>query len=144
MRKFLNVLIVVAVSLSLFMAPLHTTFAAATPTSTPSHDPLSCSIVSGMGDCPSGLTKYYTVKGEKCVSSYSTFLSNPTTFHFWALDEEVTSQGKADERARQFIYWVINTNAIDEHPVLKTVWNTQKTLPCFSLYLLQRFLESVT
>ncbi|MEO6508726.1 MAG: hypothetical protein ABIO02_02125 [Patescibacteria group bacterium] len=61
---------------------------------------------------------------EQCALDYAAFLQSPQKLHFWAEDPVVTSQGKADERARQFIYWALNKNAIDDHPVLKTIWNT--------------------
>jgi hypothetical protein len=65
---------------------------------------------------------------EQCAANYSDFLTKPNTSHFWAEDPEVTAQGKADERARQFIYWALNKNAVDNHPVIKTIWNTTSSM----------------
>jgi hypothetical protein len=61
---------------------------------------------------------------ETCAASYDDFLTSPNTKHFWAEDPVVTAQGKADERARQFIYWVLNKNSIDNHPVINAIWKT--------------------
>jgi len=82
--------------------------------------PVPCSMAPGLGDCPTDLSDIY--KLEPCVSSFETFSKDPVNQHFWAVDPVVTAQGRADERARQFIYWAFNRNSIDEHPVLKKAW----------------------
>ncbi len=41
------------------------------------------------------------------------------------------AQAKADERARQFIYWVMNKNAIDDHPILKAFWVMTRNVAFF-------------
>ena len=56
--------------------------------------------------------------GGKCVSDLATFQQDPTKNHLWIEDQEITDQGKADERARQFIFWVFKTGTIDYHPTL--------------------------
>jgi len=80
--------------------------------------------------CPVELNKIYEDAGgkEKCVTDYATFKSDPTTNHLWIEDETVTAQGKANDRARQFIYWVMTHNAIDNHPVLTSIWGTARNL----------------
>jgi hypothetical protein len=65
---------------------------------------------------------------ESCATSYEDFLTAPQSKHFWAEDPAITAQGKADERARQFIYWVLNNNAIDNHPIIKAIWNTTSSM----------------
>ena len=96
-------------------------------------EPTACSL----GGCPSDLTY---PRGEKCVNSYTEFKKNPVGNHFWITDQEITSQGKADERARQFIYWVMSRNAIDNHPVLKQIWNTTRNVSYFFTILIAALL----
>lgn len=68
-------------------------------------------------------------------TAFQVFQSDPTAYHYWVEDPDVTAQGKADERARQFIYWVLNKNAIDDHPVLRDIWKTTRNLAYFFLIL---------
>ncbi len=72
---------------------------------------------------------------QSCATSFTDFQSDPRTKHYWIEDPEVTAQGKADERARQFIYWVLNKNAIDNHSVLREVWQITRNLSYFFLIL---------
>lgn len=72
--------------------------------------------------------------GDLCTGDYEIFLTDPARYHYWAEDPEVTNQGKADERARQFIYWVVNSEKI-EHPVLGQVWNTTRNIAYFLVIL---------
>lgn len=95
--------------------------------------PVPCSTAPGLGDCPTELQEAY--QNQPCVSSYELFSSDPVNQHFWAVDPEVTAQGKADERARQFIYWAINRNSIDEHPILKTIWGFSRNVVLFFIVL---------
>jgi hypothetical protein len=99
-----------------------------------------------IGSCDNELTaeldKVYAERGkedpskaEKCVTDYPTFKSNPGLNHLWVEDPEVTAQGKANERARQFIYWVMTHAAIDNHPVLLKVWGTARNLSYFLVIL---------
>ncbi len=81
--------------------------------------------------CPSGLTDIYQKNGEKCAASLEEFQKAPATSHYWVEDPTITSQGKANERARQFIYWTLNTGAIDSAPVITTVWNTTRNIAYF-------------
>jgi len=97
--------------------------------------PLPCSTAPGLGDCPTDLTPIYNSLNQTCVGSYEDFSKNPITQHFWALDPEVTAQGQTDERARQFIYWAVNGNAIDEHPVLKQIWAVSRNIVFFLIVL---------
>ncbi|MBI5123453.1 hypothetical protein HZA75_06365 [Candidatus Roizmanbacteria bacterium] len=87
--------------------------------------------------CPIEINKIYEEKGtgERCVTDYNTFKSSPTTNHLWVEDSEVTAQGKANDRARQFIYWVTTHAAIDNHPVLTKVWGTARNLSYFLVIL---------
>lgn len=88
-----------------------------------------------LGSCPKDLQDIYTARGETCVDNYVDFQKSPGTSHFWVEDPQVTSQGKADDRARQFIYWVMNNNAIDDHPAIQTIWNTSRTVAYFLVVL---------
>lgn len=87
--------------------------------------------------CPIEINKIYEEKGtgERCVTDYNTFKSRPTTNHLWIEDSEVTAQGKANDRARQFIYWVTTHSAIDNHPVLTKIWGTARNLSYFLVIL---------
>jgi hypothetical protein len=88
--------------------------------------------------CPSAeLQKIYDEKksGERCVTDYETFKQDPATNHLWVEDPEITAQGKADERARQFIYWAITHNSIDNHPTLLKIWSTARNVAYFFVLL---------
>ncbi len=93
--------------------------------------PLPCNS----GSCPTDLLNIYQQKGEACVTSYDEFKKDPAKNHFWAEDPDITTQGKADERAREFIYWALNRSAIDDHPVLKNIWNTTRNISYFFVIL---------
>lgn len=113
--------------------------AQAAPTPAPNNNPLPCSIDPRLGNCPKELpdiyktSKYY--KGEKCVASYDEFIKNPLINHYWSLDEKTTSQGKSNERARQFLYWVMTKSAIDQHPAIRQIWTVTQNITLF-LFLL--------
>ncbi|MCX7880963.1 MAG: hypothetical protein N2482_00400 [Patescibacteria group bacterium] len=96
--------------------------------------PIPCSAAPNLGDCPTDLQQIY--KNEPCVSSYEEFVKNPLNNHFWVIDPEITNQGKADERARQFIYWAINKSSIDNHPVLKNIWLVSRNITFFLIILI--------
>lgn len=89
-------------------------------------DPPTCYL----GACPNQLRDIYT-GSERCATDFEDFKKNPTTSHYWVEDPRVTTQGKADERARQFIYWVVNTSAIDTHPGLTKIWNNTRNISYF-------------
>jgi len=93
----------------------------------------SCSL--GYG-CPEGLNEVYTQLGEKCVTSYEEFLKDPINNHFWVDDEEITIQGKANERARQFIHWVLSHPSIDNHPSIFTIWSNVRNVAYFFTLIL--------
>ncbi len=105
---------------------------AADPTPVP---PLPCSIDPRLGSCPSGIGGIYTnskfYKGEKCVTDYAEFQKNPLMNHYWSLDEQTTSQGKANERARQFLYWTLSKSAIDQHPAIRQIWSVTQNISLF-------------
>ena len=63
------------------------------------------------------------------------FKSDPAKYHLWIEDGEITTQGKSNERARQFIYWVTSHAAIDNHPVLTKIWGTARNLSYFLVIL---------
>jgi len=94
--------------------------------------PLTCPDQSGRrGVCPSELDQIYQQqgKGEECVGNdYAKFQSDPAKYHIWVEDSEVTAQGKSNDRARQFIYWVTTHSAIDNHPVLTKIWSTARNM----------------
>ncbi len=87
--------------------------------------------------CPPEFDQIYQQKGkgEKCTSDYEEFKKNPSLYHFWTDDQEVTVQGRAKERARQFIYWVMTHSSIDNHPVLIKIWTTARNLSYFFVIL---------
>ncbi len=101
---------------------------------------ISCGVAPNLGNCPSEMEKvfgdpkspYYK---EKCVATYKEFVENPILYHYWVLDEPTTTQGKSNERARQFLYWVMNKSAIDQHPIIRQVWTTTQNITLF-LFLL--------
>ena len=78
--------------------------------------------------CTTKLSEIYAQRNEKCVGSYDEFKADPFNNHYWVQDPEVTAQAKADERARQFIYWVINSDSIDNHQVILSVWNVTRNM----------------
>jgi len=94
-------------------------------------DPLS--ITPPICGCPTDINNIYTEKnnGEKCVTDFATFQAAPATNHLWIEDENVTAQGKANDRARQFIFWVMTHSSIDNHPVLYKIWGTVRNLAYF-------------
>lgn len=111
-------------------------------TSTSTSTPLPCSTAPKLGNCPTALQEIY--KSEPCVDKYEDFIQNPITNHYWALDEEVTTIGKANERARQFIYWTLSPFSpssnkdklgIDNHPSIRKVWTTTKNVVLFLFIL---------
>ncbi len=77
----------------------------------------------------------YGALREKCAESYEQFLTDPINYHYWVEDPKITEQGKADDRARQFLYWVLTTNAVDEAPVLRTIWNTTSLIAFFGVII---------
>lgn len=87
--------------------------------------------------CPAEIEAIYKQKrnGEKCTTDYNEFKSNPSYFHYWTDDLEVTIEGRAKERARQFIFWVMNHPSIDNHPVLFKIWSTARNLSYFFVIL---------
>jgi len=90
------------------------------------------------GACPPELNDIYEQqgKGELCANDdYNKFKSDPAKYHIWIEDSEVTAQGKSNERARQFIYWVTTHAAIDNHPVLTKIWGTTRNLSYFLVIL---------
>jgi hypothetical protein len=89
--------------------------------------------------CPKEMAPIYEKLGEPCAKSFSEFSKFPTTRHFWIEDPAVTAQGKANERARQFIYWAVNNRAIDDHPVLKEIWGTTSSVAFFFVVVVAAF-----
>ncbi len=83
--------------------------------------------------CPPELSKIYQEKntGEKCVVDYNTFKEDPASNHLWVEDAEITAQGKADDRARQFFYWVVSHSSIDSYPTILKVWSTARNVAYF-------------
>lgn len=93
--------------------------------------------------CPNDLDKIYEEQesGETCIktrdstAALAEFNQNPRTKHLWVEDQEVTAQGKSNDRARQFIYWVVTHSAIDNHPVLTKIWSTARNMSYFLVIL---------
>ena len=96
------------------------------PTSAPTDTaPLACPDQNGQRKvCSAELEQIYQQqgKGETCTGDYELFKSDPAKYHFWIEDQDVTVQGKSNDRARQFIYWVTTHTAINNHPVLTKIW----------------------
>ena len=101
--------------------------------------PLACPDQSGQRGraCSSELDQIYQQqgKGEECTTDYTKFKSDQAKYHFWIEDPEITAQGKSNDRARQFIYWVTTHAAINNHPVLTKVWATARNLSYFFVIL---------
>jgi len=119
------------------LAGLSPVFAQTTPipTETP---PLLCPNKSGQrGVCSAELDAIYQEqgKGEECTADYEKFKSDPAKYHIWIEDSEVTTQGKSNDRARQFIYWVTTHAANDNHPILTKIWGTARNLSYFFVVL---------
>lgn len=131
-RKFSQILVFVF-CMSVLVSSVHA------QASLPPANPLPCSI----GYCPVEIPPMYKTTttpkgayaGEKCVTTYEDFVKDPLTNHYWTLDEPTTTQGKANERARQFLYWVLTKNAIDQHPVIRQIWTVTQNITLF-LFLL--------
>ncbi len=86
--------------------------------------------------CPRELVdQVYPKIGETCASNYQDFLSDPVKKHFWVEDPQITAQGKANERARQFLYWTLNTGVIDSAPVLNEVWRFSSGIALFGVVI---------
>ncbi len=98
--------------------------------------PLPCNKFDPTLSCPVEMAPIYQRLNEPCARSYEEFLTNPIQMHYWVEDPEITAQGKADERARQFLYWVISTSAVDEAPVLRSVWSISSTIALFGVVLI--------
>jgi len=73
--------------------------------------------------------------GGQCASDLVSFQQDPARNHLWVEDPEVTEQGKADERSRQFLFWVFKTGTIDYHPTLIKVWGLTRNVTFFLLLL---------
>ena len=74
-------------------------------------------------------------RGEIDQEAYDEFKKDPIRNHLWIEDPEITAQGKADDRARQFIYWVVTHTSVDNHPVLLKVWQTARNVSYFFVVL---------
>ncbi len=105
-------------------------------------EPLNLSIrqCDAANICPTGFSDVYARNGERCATDLTDFKNNPVTTHYWAEDPELTAQGKANERAREFIYWVLNKNAIDDHPGLRDIWKTSRNIAYFLIVLVAAIL----
>lgn len=103
-------------------------------------DPIVCNRSGQANSCPTdfvGPNGIYSqlVPPETCALDFADFKTDPIGKHYWVEDPAITAQGQADERARQFMYWVLNTNVIDEAPVLRTIWTTSSTVALFGIVL---------
>lgn len=81
---------------------------------------------SGCPEVPNGLD-------YQCAQNYDDWQKNPYK-NFWVEDEKITILGKSGERARQFVYWVINRSPIYYHKSLLETWaNTRNLVFAFLL-----------
>lgn len=131
--KLLKKILVIIFSVFFFAFIVKQDILAQMPVITPS----SCNGISG---CPVGTTddettNITTAVNGNCVQSYSEWLGDPLYNHFWATDLEVTNQGKANDRARQFIYWTLDPtkNSIDDHQTLKNIWAVTRNIAMIML-----------
>ncbi len=128
------------------IAFINRVYADTTPTPTPdlTNIPITCG-------CPPELDQIYSQQlnaeggHDKCIAStkgqydaeaYSAFKQSPVHNHLWVEDASVTSQGKADERARQFIYWALTHSALDNSPVLTHVWSAARNIAYFFVLII--------
>ena len=114
------------------LIPLTQTYAAESLYEIKVDTPITCKAGA---TCPDEMPPIYDKIGESCAASYEEFLANPIQTHYWIEDPDITEQGKADERARQFLYWTLTTTAIDEAPVLRNVWNITSIVAIFGVVL---------
>lgn len=123
----------------LLVANLSSVFAQqVTPTPADTIPQLACPDASGQRSvCIPELSAVYQEqgKGEECTPDYAVFKTDPAKYHYWIEDPDVTAQGKSNDRARQFIFWVTTHSAIDNHPVLTKVWGTTRNLSYFFVIL---------
>lgn len=133
MKKILLTLFIVVsfFYLALFLGEVHAQGVQQQFTQANQQEPIICG-------CPVELNKVYQDRGtgEACVTDFTTFQQDPATNHLWVEDAEITSQGKADERARQFIYWVVTNGSIDNHPVLFKIWSTVRNVSYFFVIII--------
>jgi len=126
-------------ALLLFVSVAQSSFAQNTDIYNFPINPIPCNKVDPSLSCPVNFLaqgdNVYGQLNERCATSYADFISDPIGSHYWVEDPAITSQGKADERARQFLYWVLNTNAIDEAPVLRTIWNFSSIISLVGIVL---------
>ena len=134
MKKFLSFVIII------FFTFLFWSVSSVSAQATPATPILIAPQLCG---CPSELNDIYIDKatGETCINTrdstaaFTEFNQNPRTKHLWIEDSEVTAQGKSNDRARQFIYWVVTHSAIDNHPVLIKIWSTARNMSYFLVIL---------
>ncbi len=139
-------LLFIAVTLFLLISPFISTVKAQTDTFSDIYEikisPIPCNKRDPSLSCPvelnnptDGSTSIYETLGETCATSYEEFLKDPVSSHYWVEDPKITEQGKADERARQFLYWVLSTDAVDQAPVLGTIWSTTAMIAFFGVVI---------
>ncbi len=71
----------------------------------------------------------------QCAASYEDWKQNPYK-NFWVEDKEVTSLGKNAERAREFVYWVVNRSTIYYHPSIFESWKSARNVALALVFLL--------
>ncbi len=62
-----------------------------------------------------------------CAANYEQWQENPE-MNYWVEDSEVTFLGKNGERARQFVYWVLQRDNIYFHSGLKEAWSNARNV----------------
>lgn len=158
----LLLLFVICINVLLFATSVSAQIPTLTPTPLGSSPPLSnpspdnlgipyvgCVLPNGVSACPDKLTNDYykrfcrsdgqcerCARGSTFQEQVEDFKRDPTLVHLWVEDPEITEQGKADERARQFIWWVLNHPSIDDHRTLKDVWNFSRNIAIFFTVLI--------
>ncbi|MCX7955673.1 MAG: hypothetical protein N2593_01005 [Patescibacteria group bacterium] len=92
--------------------------------------------------CPPELDQIYAQKntGEKCTTNYQEYKNDPMRYHYWTDDHQITIEGRAKERARQFIFWVMTHPSIDNHPTLIKIWSSARNLSYFLTILIASLL----
>ncbi len=108
-------------TLFLFFFILTPSSFAQSPTPIPCHG-------TGCPETPSSL-------GYQCATDYADWQNNPKK-NFWVEDEEITFLGQNAERARQFIYWVVNRSPIYYHKSIIEPWVSTRNLAFAFVFLL--------
>jgi hypothetical protein len=119
--KKLIIIIVFFVTSSLFFFGKQSVVFAVDPTPTPPYE--VCRIGGSSGVCP----KDRDPTTYPCANTYEDWLQKKDS-NYWVYDPEVTSLAKAGERSRQFLYWSLTTQSIENDSSLMTIWSLSRNI----------------